>query len=457
MFWRKTEIMTDTIKTFRPEPATARTDAVETDVGSVFVSNYPPYSFWNQKDLEDAYKALNSLPDPLTPLGLYLHIPFCRKRCKFCYFRVYTDKKSDDIQRYLDALAHEVELYSKLPSVNGRKLRFVYFGGGTPSFISSTHLRELSNRLRKSIPWDGAEEITLECEPGTLTQVKLEAMKKIGVTRLSLGIENFDDKILEENGRAHHSKEIYQVLPWIEKLEFDQLNIDLIAGMIGETWDTWRDSVKKTIDIAPDSVTIYQMELPFNTVYSKDYLQGRLHVPIADWQTKRAWHEYAFDEFASAGYEISSAYTMVKKGSNARFVYRDSVWHGCDMLGTGVASFGHMTGVHIQNADGWDSYIDNISHNQLPLARAFTTEKSERLTREMILQLKLGAIEPSYFQEKFGKNIVNKFGSAFRKLQDSGMLQVQDDQIKLTRQGFLRVDQLLPEFYDPKYRNARYT
>jgi oxygen-independent coproporphyrinogen-3 oxidase len=199
------------------------------------------------------------------------------------------------------------------------------------------------------------------------------------------------------------------------------------------------------------------MELPFNTVYSKDYLQGRLHVPIADWQTKRAWHEYAFDEFASAGYEISSAYTMVKKGSNARFVYRDSVWHGCDMLGTGVASFGHMNGVHIQNADGWDAYVDNISHNQLPLARAFTTEKSERLIREMILQMKLGTIEPSYFQEKFGKNIVTEFGSAFRKLADAGMLQVQDDQIKLTRQGFLRVDQLLPEFYDPKYRNARYT
>jgi putative oxygen-independent coproporphyrinogen III oxidase len=457
LFWRKKEIMTDTIKTFRPEPATAGTDSVETDVGSVFVSNYPPYSFWNQDDLQDAYKALNSPPDPRNPLGLYLHIPFCRKRCKFCYFRVYTDKKSDDIQKYLDSLAHEVQLYSALPSVNGRTLKFVYFGGGTPSFISSTHLRELSKRLQNSISWDGAEEITLECEPGTLTQVKLEAMKKIGVTRLSLGIENFDDKILEENGRAHHSKEIYQVLPWIEKLGFDQLNIDLIAGMIGETWDTWRDSVKKTIDIAPDSVTIYQMELPFNTVYSKDYLKGRLHVPIADWQTKRAWHEYAFDEFASAGYEISSAYTMVKKGSNARFVYRDSVWHGCDMLGTGVASFGHMNGVHIQNADGWDTYINDISHNQLPLARAFTTAKSERLTREMILQMKLGAIEPSYFKEKFGKNIVNEFGSAFRKLEDSGMLQVQDDRIELTRQGFLRVDQLLPEFYDAKYRNARYT
>jgi oxygen-independent coproporphyrinogen-3 oxidase len=449
--------MTDTLRAFKPEPATAASDQVDTEVGSVFVSNYPPYSFWNPDDLKNAKSALNSEPDPKTPLGLYLHIPFCRKRCKFCYFRVYTDKNSEEIQQYLDALSREVELYSELPSVQNRKLKFVYFGGGTPSFIKSTHLRDLAHTVQQSISWNGAEEITLECEPGTLTQVKLEAMKQIGVTRLSLGIENFDDMILKENGRAHVSREIYQVLPWIQKLEFDQLNIDLISGMIGETWDTWRDTVQKTIDIAPDSVTIYQMELPFNTVYSKDYLQGRLNVPIANWQLKREWHEYAFDQLASAGYEISSGYTMVRKGSNARFVYRDSVWHGCDMLGTGVASFGHMNGVHMQNADSWDAYIEKLNENKLPLARAFATNANERLIREMILQLKLGEIKTSYFQKKFGKNILEKFSSAFRKLENAGMLRIRTDRVELTPQGFLRVDHLLPEFYENKYRNSRYT
>ena len=116
-----------------------------------------------------------------------------------------------------------------------------------------------------------------------------------------------------------------------------------------------------------------------------------------------------------------------------------------------------MNGVHIQNADGWDSYIDHICTESTSVGTRFYNCKIERLTREMILQMKLGAIEPSYFQEKFGKNIVNEFGSAFRKLENSGMLQVQDDRIELTRKGFLRVDQLLPEFYDSKYRNARYT
>ena len=125
------------------------------------------------------------------PLGLYLHIPFCRKRCKFCYFRVYTDKNARDIETYLDALAREVELYSRLPVVGGRPLHYFYFGGGTPSYLSVGQLRSLTERLRNYLPWDRAAEVTFECEPGTLQQHKLEALKEIGVTRLSLGIENF--------------------------------------------------------------------------------------------------------------------------------------------------------------------------------------------------------------------------------------------------------------------------
>jgi oxygen-independent coproporphyrinogen-3 oxidase len=295
-----------------PEPATSSTlTSSQTEVGSVFVSNYPPYSFWNPSQLSDAECVLNEPPTANT-LGLYLHIPFCRKRCKFCYFRVYTEKNSEEVQAYLDALSKEVDLYSRLPSVTGRTLKFVYFGGGTPSFISANHLRSLSKKLKNSISWKGSEEVTFECEPGTLTEAKLDVIKEIGVTRLSLGVESFDDFVLEENGRAHRSKEIYRVMPWIESLNFDQLNIDLIAGMVGETWDTWRDAVERTIDLAPDSVTIYQMELPFNTLFSHELVRGDLRIPLADWDTKRAWHEYAFEQLAGKGYVVSSAYTMVK-------------------------------------------------------------------------------------------------------------------------------------------------
>lgn len=448
--------MSDQGKKMKSDPATTRVDSEHTEVGSVFVSNYPPYSFWSEEAVSDAMKVLESPPVRAAQLGLYLHIPFCRKRCKFCYFRVYTDKNSSEIETYLDALAREIEIYSALPAIKDRPLTFVYFGGGTPSYISAKHLKALVNRLKLAIPWDGADEIAFECEPGTLTQTKLEAIREIGVTRLSLGVENLNDDILAENGRAHLSKEVYRVMPWIESLNLDQVNIDLIAGMVGETWESWRETVKRTIDLNPDSITVYQMELPFNATYSQDILGGKA-LPVANWKTKREWHNYAFEQFELAGYGNSSAYTMVRKGKPCRFAYRDAVWQGSDMMGTGVASFSHLNGTHYQNAPGWKDYIGSLESGRLPLNRAFVTTPSERLTREMILQLKLGRIEAAYFRDKFNTDIVEEFGSTYKKLQDEGMLTFDEKSIELTRKGLLQVDGLLPEFYALDYQNARYT
>ena len=197
------------------------------------------------------------------------------------------------------------------------------------------------------------------------------------------------------------------------------------------------------------------MELPFNTVYTKELGEGKIHV--ADWPTKRDWNQFAFEELAKVGYEISSAYTMVKKDKPCKFVYRDSVWQGTDMLGTGVASFGHMSHVHIQNTASWDKYVAQLKSGELPLSRAFLATDDERLTREMILQLKLGKISTEYFQEKFGSDIQSKFSKSYQKLELEGMVTLNGREIKLTPKGLLQVDSLLPEFYEEKYQNSRYT
>jgi oxygen-independent coproporphyrinogen-3 oxidase len=441
--------------------ATAESTQEKTGLGNYFVANYPPFSFWKPDHLPEARAALESPPKPGAPLGLYLHIPFCRKRCKFCYFRVYTDKNARDIDVYLAALVREVELYARLPIVGGRPLHYVYFGGGTPSYLSAGQLHGLMTRLKEVLPWDGASEVTFECEPGTLQEHKLEALREMGVTRLSLGVENFDYKILEYNGRAHHDEEIYRAYGWARTMGFDQVNIDLIAGMVGESWDNWRRCVAKTIELAPESVTIYQMELPYNTVFSKELRVLGADEPasfaVADWPTKRAWVGYAFDELARAGYEQSSAYTMVKDKRRTKFVYRDSLWHGADMFGTGVASFGHANGVHIQNVDDWETYVATLDRGELPLGRALPVGPRELLIRELILQLKTGWVEAGYFRVKFGADILKDFGDAFGRLAGSGDLTVRGGGVELTRQGLLHVDRLLPEFFEPRHRTTRYT
>ena len=432
-----------------------------TEVGSYFIATYPPFSVWTQAAVDrDARPALDAPPVPGVPLGLYLHIPFCRKRCHFCYFRVYTDRNAQEVTEYLDVLAREWTLYADRPALAGRPLDFVYFGGGTPSFLSTQQLDRLVRRLTAVRSWGDAEEVTFECEPGTLTKAKLAAIRRIGITRLSLGIENFSDRILELNGRAHRSPEIVRAYEAARALGFPQINVDLIAGMLGETEANWHACVRTTLDLAPDSVTIYQMELPFNTTISRDRLNqsGQFHEPVADWATKRRWVAQAFEALEAAGYHVRSAYTAVRDPKRTRFVYTDRLWQGADMIGLGVASFGHVNGVHMQNLDRWETYSAAVRAGQPPLGRAYRPTDEERLIRELVLQLKFGSIRPAYFRDKYRVDVLSRFAEPLAWLRDHGYLQrATPDVVALTREGLLRVDALLPHFFRSEHRGIRYT
>ena len=429
----------------------------ETTVGNYFVSNYPPFSFWKAEHVGELDAALERPPRPNTPLGVYLHIPFCRKRCHFCYFKVYTDKDSASIRNYIDAALKELSHYAAKPFIGGRKLNFVYFGGGTPSYLSVDQLRHLTDSMKALLPWSDVEEVTFEAEPGTLTDHKLKAIREMGVTRLSLGVENFDDHILEINGRAHLSKEIARAYSYAREIGFPQINIDLIAGMVEETDANWKECIRKTIELSPDSVTIYEMEVPYNTtIYQQMKAQGKLVAPVADWETKRGWVNYAFHELEKSGYTVASAYTAVRDPQRTRFVYRDRLWAGADLVGLGVASFGHVGGVHYQNHHDFDPYVTRVNEGRLPVYRALTPTEDERLIRELVLQLKLGQVSRAYFQNKFGADITQRFAGPLQTLRDWGFLSVDGDRVLLNREGLLQVDRLLQEFFLPEHRNTRY-
>ena len=432
--------------------------AVETrtEVGNYFVSNYPPFSQWKPEFVPQAIEALNQPARVDDPLGLYIHIPFCRKRCHFCYFKVYTDKNASEIEVYLDALIKENELYSRMPAFQGRQLRFAYFGGGTPSYISERQLRYLVDGLNRHVSWANAEEVTFECEPGTIQKAKLETLKDIGVTRLSLGIEHFDDEILAANGRAHLSPEIYRAYQWAREVDFPQVNIDLIAGMVGETEEKWREAVRRAIELQPDSVTIYQMELPYNTVISQDILKKGITSPIAGWTTKRGWLDYAFEQFLANDYEIAGTDIVATKKKTCRFIYRDALWHGGDMIGIGVSSFSHFGGVNFQNAHNFEEYVRILNEDRLPLLRAVSLTPKQRLIREMVLQLKTGALDTGYFQKKFGIDVWREFRPVYEGLEEKNLLARHNGTIALTRRGLLEVDHFLIDFFEPELRSVRY-
>lgn len=435
-------------------------DGDETTAGNYFVANYPPFSFWQRDDATiSKVRDVLSQPAPAnTALGIYFHIPFCRKRCHFCYFRVYTDKNAEEIKGYLDLGMQELERYAATPRVAGRKPKFVYFGGGTPSYLSVSQLKMLTDRMKAMLPWDEVQEVAFEAEPGTLTEQKLTAIREIGVTRLSLGVENFDKRVLEVNGRAHREDEIYRAYSFARSVGFPQINIDLIAGMVEETDENWQRNIAKTIELQPDSVTIYQMEVPYNTtIYQRMKEDGQLVAPVACWQTKRRWVNEAFSALEKAGYTVTSATTAVRDPEKTKFVYRDELWQGADLLGLGVASFSHVGGIHFQNLPDFETYTETVRRGDLPIGRALPTTAEERMIRELILQLKLGRVSQSYFREKFDVEIADRFNQQFSELERRKMVSRQGDWLVLDRDSLLKVDVILHAFFLPQHQNARYT
>jgi oxygen-independent coproporphyrinogen-3 oxidase len=431
--------------------------AVTTEVGSYFISNYPPFSQWKRENVPEILAALAAAADRSVPMGLYLHIPFCRKRCKFCYFRVYTNQNANAIAQYTQALANEVKLVSRERGIEGRELKFVYFGGGTPSYLSAKQLRFLRDEISESLSWDQAAEVTFECEPGTLSLEKVQMLKEIGVTRISLGVENFNDAILEENGRAHHSPEIYKAYDWIQQTGFSQINIDLIAGMVGETDENWTNCIEQARRMQPDNITIYQMELPFNTLLSHEIRELGIISPVANWDTKRRWVDEAMNRLAADGYHVSSGNELVKNPDTDRFVYRDNVWRGCDLIAAGVSSFGHFQGVHYQNVDQLQDYLSTLETGVLPINRALRPTDRQRLIREFVLQIKEGHVSAASFRRKFGVNILEEFAKPLSAQMSKGYLTLCGEDVTLTRKGLLQADTLLPEYFEEQHRAVRYT
>jgi oxygen-independent coproporphyrinogen-3 oxidase len=227
--------------------------------------------------------------------------------------------------------------------------------------------------------------------------------------------------------------------------------------MVGENTDNWKECVRKTIALDPDSVTIYQMEVPYNTTLVKEMkIHGQNVAPVADWQTKRAWVDYAFNEMEKAGYSVASAYAVVKDPARTKFLYRDLLWTGADMIGLGVASFSHIGGTHFQNRHDFEPYMAALREGKLPIQRALTPTGEECMIRELILQMKLGNVRRPYFQHKFGVDLGERFAGPLAGLRERGFITVDRDNLKLSRDGLLQVDKLLHEFFLPQHQGSRY-
>jgi oxygen-independent coproporphyrinogen-3 oxidase len=430
----------------------------EPEVGNYFVSAYPPFSCWSPDGVDAFRRRLEKSPasGDGTEFGLYVHLPFCVKRCDYCYYLSYDDRP-EEIDRYLDALATELKLYADAPAISGRPLSFVYFGGGTPSLLSVKQTRRLLRDLGSSFPCSAVREASFECAPRSVTEEKLRVLRDAGITRISLGVQQLDDAVLERSGRVHRVRDIERAYELIRRVGFDIVNLDLMVGLVGESEKSFLDSLDRIIELSPESVTIYQLEIPLNTPLYRAICDVKVPAAPASWEVKRARLDQGFRRLEQAGYVVRSGYTAVRDPERHPFVYQDEQYRGADLLGIGVSAFSCLGGVHQQNLASLDHYVDSLLRGELPLWRAYELSDDERLVRELVLQLKLGRLEREYFRVRFGVEVTKRFEPQLSRLAKRGWIEIGDRAIVVTRQGLLRVDRILPELYLPEHRVARYS
>ncbi len=429
---------------------------VKTTAGNYFIANYPPFSCWNAEQLPKLKRTLSRTAKP-GPLGLYVHLPFCRQRCHYCYFRVYPRRNPSDIDLYIDSVLKELSLYLGYPALQHRAFSSVYFGGGSPSYPSVEQIRRLLSGLQKRSSWEAVEECTFECEPGTVDPEKLRMLKQMGVTRLSLGFQTLDNEVLRRNGRDVQVDDCRRAFREAREAGFDEINVDLLAGLPGENEAAWRQTIEQVLELAPDCVTVYQLELTYNSHLYASMKAGR-EVPLPSWPAKRRWVAEAFRRCEEAGYTVGSGYMAIRNPKRWRFVYTvEHFWHGADLLGLGETAFGHIQGVHYQNADTFERYTSLLAKDELPLRRALRLTAEEKLRREVILQLKTGALDIKYYRKKFSVELLDHFQAELAELLEQGLIEICAENISLTRPALLEVDWLLPRFYLPEHVGVRYT
>ncbi|MGH7145677.1 MAG: coproporphyrinogen-III oxidase family protein [Planctomycetota bacterium] len=451
-----------------PSTAVAGCPAEEaTEVGDYFVAAYPPFSVWQSEHAATFEAALKLDPSLAAspwglapterPFSLYLHLPFCRQRCYYCYFRVHPAARSVTVDEYIDAALVEAALYREHPALRGRPLRHVYLGGGTPTYLTVKQLERLIAGLRDLWSWRTVGEVTVEADPGTVSLEKLQLLRELGVNRLSLGFQTLTPGLGFRIGRLAGRNDCIQAYWLARTAGFENINIDMLAGLQGEILESWVWSVGQVADLEPESITMCQLQLTHNSKYFAQKRAGRA-LPLPSWTAKREWVGAAFENLEKRGWKVADGYTAVRRPEAATAAYTEQVlWRGEDLLGLGESAFGMLAGFNYQNSDTLETYLAPLRRQQLPIRRAYRLSDDERLRRELLLSLKSGRVDLGRLRIRYKVDVRETFKPEFDGLVAEGLAELRPEWVMLTRAGLLQVDALLPRFYRKEHRGLRYT
>lgn len=420
-----------------------KSDFIRTD----FTYQYPPFNLMrtNEVDLLSARE----------PMHVYVHLPFCRTKCQYCYYKTWGVgmDAEDEIQHYLNLLYKEIALRARQPQIQGKTAKSLYIGGGTPSLLSPQQLQTLVDVLTSELNFADGYEFCMEAKPDEdiMTPEKIDCFKQIGVTRLSMGVESLSDELLRANGRAGSAAAVRRVYRLARECRFPVINLDFLSGLVNENWENWRAQTAEILDLVPENVSFYKLEFYLNTRLSQRVRKNELKARICDDTEEAEMAQYAFDLLQQeGGYVPCHCFTLI---AEPRFehVHTGGVWSGEALLGFGLSAYGVMNDVLYQNTWTVEEYGAMIEQGKLPAQRAHYISAREKIARTMVYGVKTLYLSRQDFKKKHGFDMSLVYGDLIEELLKEGLVEFDDEALRVPRSKCIYADDICRHFFLPEH------
>ncbi len=369
------------------------------------------------------------------PTSAYVHIPFCTQICYYCDFsKVFI--KNQPVDSYLEHLLEEFRSYDI------QKLRTLYIGGGTPTALSAPQLEVLLDGLTKNLDLSVLEELTIEANPGDLDADKIAVLKQSPVNRVSLGVQTFDDKMLKKIGRSHLEKDIYENIDRLKLVGFDNISIDLIYALPGQTMDQVKENMAKAISLDIPHMSLYSLILENHTVFMNRMRRGKLPLPKEELEAEM--FEYIIAELERSGFEHYEISNFSKPGFESR--HNLMYWDNAEYYGIGAGASGYVNGVRYKNHGPIRHYLNAVEAGNARITEEHLSQR-EQMEEEMFLGLrKKSGVSMARFEEKFGRSFDRLYGEIIRDLVQQGLMQIDGDRVRMTKRGLFLGDTVAERF-----------
>lgn len=368
-------------------------------------------------------------------LGIYIHIPFCAKKCYYCDFVSYPNMKEKQ-KEYVEALKNEIKSYD----LQNYNVTTIYIGGGTPSYIESKYIVEILENLKSKLKANETKfenmEITIEVNPGTVTKEKLLDYKKAGINRLSIGLQSANDRLLEQIGRIHKYQDFLQTYNLARNVGFENINVDLMLGLPNQSIEDLKESIENVIDLQPEHISIYSLIVEEGTKLYKQIETGELQLPEEELEREMYWYTKSKLELAGyKHYEISN-YAKPKRESK----HNSNCWEQKQYIGIGAAAHSYLNNVRYCNVSDLEEYISNMAELEADFEDKYIVNERQNLEDRknefMLLGLrKIDGVNISKFKEKYVENPIFRYRDSLEKLVNDGLIQIDGDVIRLTNKG----------------------